>query len=119
MIVAEREFDLERNGEPFQGIVQIHAPVLNDENGTSSWRCAYRVSWPGFEHQHAMFGVDSYQALTLTLQIIPVIIETSDDLRSGRAVWKRHTFDFNGRPFTSPSLEESFGLKPLSSGPIQ
>jgi hypothetical protein len=116
-VIARRELELESDLGDLRGLVEVQAPIHSDD--APEWRCNYRIAWPGFEWNHAICGGDSYQALLLTLQMIPVIIQTSDDFKTNRLRWKAHFVEFEGRQVQSQTFDEAFGLKPLSSGSVQ
>ena len=105
-VIAERV--LTANGEPL--FIRVFQPRVDDtSNGT--WACDYEISGAGADISAAMYGVDSYQALMLTLQIIPTFIETSDAFKAGAVSWlDRPLTKDSSDPF---SIEQVFDLKIL------
>jgi hypothetical protein len=60
--------------------IRIFAPECEQ---TGSWGCRYEIEWPGGTKVKTIFGVDSIQALLLTMQIIGVEIYSSELHKSG------------------------------------
>jgi hypothetical protein len=105
-VIAQRQ--LRANGEPL--LIRVFQPRL-DDSSTGTWACDYEVSGADLNLSAAMYGVDSYQALMLTMQIIPSFIETSAAFKAGKITWlDRQLTDDSSDPF---SIGQVFALKAL------
>lgn len=105
-VIAERQ--LSANGEPL--LIRVFQPRL-DDSSSGTWACDYEISGADLDLSAAMYGVDSYQALMLTMQIIPSFIETSEAFKAGKIAWlDRPLTDDSSDPF---SIEQVFELKTL------
>lgn len=68
-VIAEREVTLTRaNGATETLKVRIGKPIMGDS--PNEWRCPYQLEGLGRVRTVAMSGVDSVQALLLTMQVI-------------------------------------------------
>ncbi len=80
-VIARREFEFESaDGESTQVVVKIGAPVPHPEY-ESTYCCPYEIDGPRKTRLRYQAGVDSMQALLLTLQIISshfIYIERED-----------------------------------------
>ncbi len=63
--------------------VRIFLPVFQDGN----WSCRYEIEWPDEMRASSGFGVDSMQAIYLTLQKIGHEIYMSEHHASGELAW--------------------------------
>jgi len=74
-VIGERELLFtRRDGTTELVIVRIGKPMITDPNN-EDWYCPYQISGFGREKKMAMVGVDSVQALVLTLQVIPAELD--------------------------------------------
>ncbi len=106
VMIAERQ--LSANGTPL--LIRVFQPRM-DDSSTGTWACDYQVTGADLNLSAAMYGVDSYQALMLTMQIIPSFIETSEAFKAGKITWlDRQLTNDNSDPF---SIEQVFALKAL------
>jgi hypothetical protein len=104
-LVAERGLDYLGGESVSEAFVRIYAP----EDEGDSWRCAYHVSWPGFNRQSRSYGHDSWQALQLAMQIVPVEISATEDFKEGR-------LGVFGTPLrTNADLIDWLGLRPMKA----
>lgn len=83
MIVAERVLDYFGDAGVEHGVARVFQPYDEGRN----WRCDYELSWPGHQCKFGACGQDSWQALQLAMQIIPVQISATDDFKAGRLGW--------------------------------
>lgn len=103
-IIAERELDFYDGAGKSGGFVRVFQPAARDGN----WWCDYQIEWPGFSQKRAMGGVDSWQALQTTMQIVPVEIAATDAFKAGCLGV------FGGsRLLTNSDLIDWLGLKPM------
>jgi hypothetical protein len=99
-LIAEREVQLD---SAELGSIRLFAPRVVD----NVWRCRYEISWPGFSRQADIAGEDSWQALQLAVELIPVEISVSETFKDGRL----HVF---GEPLTSiEDLLQWLAIKPM------
>jgi hypothetical protein len=82
-VIAERALDYFGDAGIEHGAARIFLPYDEGQN----WRCDYELSWPGYQHKFYVCGDDSWQALQLAMQIIPVMISVTDDFKAGRLGW--------------------------------
>jgi hypothetical protein len=88
-VVAERELEFHSDNAVGSGYARLFLPYYEGPN----WRCDYEIVWPGFEHKSGACGVDSWQALQLAMQIIPVEISASDGFKAGKLAWLEGKID--------------------------
>ena len=100
-LIAERRLD--HSGIGNAGSVRVYAPF--DEG--QSWRCNYEIEWPGHAHKWKAVGEDSYQALQLAMQMVPVEISVTDDFKAGRLGC------FGAPLLTNDDLIQWLGLRPM------
>jgi len=89
-IVAERQLKLVlSNGVKQDAIIKIGMPFQFDDDGT--WICPYELSGQDYNYKFGMVGIDSMQALQLTLKTLPSELER----------WARNdqgSFEYLGEP---------------------
>jgi hypothetical protein len=67
-VIAERKYDFNyEDGRKAEVVVRIARPV---QLGEAEWSCPYEIQGPGALKRMRMVGVDSLQALLLTLQVL-------------------------------------------------
>jgi hypothetical protein len=85
MKIAERELSVTISGTRHAVMVCVFAPVPSQ----SDFACTYEINWPdGVEHRES-HGIDSMQALQLTLQQIGVSLYSSDYHERRQLVWEQ------------------------------
>jgi len=94
-IVARRELD---TGGASKVIVELAKPVSDGQD----FGCSYRLEYEGKERVRTIYGVDSFQALTLALKIISVDLETLEWLPRDRMYWLEPK---NGTGFSNPEVK--------------
>jgi hypothetical protein len=75
---------LEVDGAP-RGRVAIGIPFVEEDRET--WRCRYAVTGLSETFRRYCCGVDALQALTLTLEFMPTLLELTDEAKQGRLTW--------------------------------
>jgi hypothetical protein len=83
-MIASRVLTLKDATEEFDIYIRIFAPEC-EKPGV--WRCRYEIDWPDGNRVFAGYGVDSMQALVLTLHMIGAEIYSSDFHKSGHLFW--------------------------------
>ncbi len=81
--IATRTFAL-ADGEEVR--VAIGRPFEPDRYPGEYW-CPYRIEGLGKDRVHRTIGVDSMQALTLTLELVGTLLYDSDEAKDGRLTW--------------------------------
>jgi hypothetical protein len=81
MLIASRVLTLLDGNEKVRIPIRVFAPEKS-QNG--SWFCRYEIDWPSEQHQIDVGGVDSAQALVLSLQAIGAEIYSSNYHRCGK-----------------------------------
>jgi hypothetical protein len=85
MIIATRVLKLRTEGSEVDIPVRIHAP---ERDATMNcWKVRFAIEWPGTTFEREGYGEDAVQALVLTLQMIGVLLYTSDAHEAGRLGW--------------------------------
>ncbi len=82
-VIAERELEIE-DGRPV--LVQIGKPQRDPDVG-GDFYCPFQMTGIGNEKIRYACGVDTVQALVLTLNMIAAELYTSDEARSGKLTW--------------------------------
>jgi hypothetical protein len=85
MIIATRVLKLRTEGGDVDLPVRIHAPEQDDTMGC--WKVRFAIEWPDETFHQEGYGEDAVQALILTLQMIGIVLYTSDQHESGRLGW--------------------------------
>jgi len=86
MIIAERELDyVTQPGSTIPVPVRLYAP----EGSRKHWSCRYTIEWPDGTYSSAGYGVDQFQAITLTLQKIGTDLYFSDYHKTGRLYFEK------------------------------
>lgn len=75
---------LDVDGAP-TGQVRIGKPY--PEPGGETWRCEYAISGLSEDFRRYVCGVDALQALVLTLELMPVLLEATREAQDGRLTW--------------------------------
>ncbi|WP_439597332.1 DUF6968 family protein [Falsiroseomonas sp.] len=71
---------LEVDGMP-RGRVALGIPFVEEDRTT--WRCRYAITGLSETHRRYCCGVDAVQALILTLDLIPVLLEATEEAKQG------------------------------------
>jgi hypothetical protein len=82
-LVAERALEYSGESGIEAGFARVFLPFDEGQN----WRCDYEIVWPGYEAKLYARGVDSWQALQLAMQIIPVVISATEAFKAGKLGW--------------------------------
>src|SRR4051794_36365678 len=85
MLIAKRALKLAVHGGERTIEIRLFTP---SRAGTEPWSCRYEIDWPHGRRAAAGSGIDSMQALVLTLQMIGADIYCSEYHRSGKLRWK-------------------------------
>jgi hypothetical protein len=89
-IIAERELQLTRpDGVTATVRIRIGRPVFSDDIGL--WECPFRITGAGQERKEQAPGVDSMQALLLTIQRIPSELKFVREWTQGSLDWQGHS----------------------------
>lgn len=84
MVIASRTLTL-RNGDAEAEIpISIFAPECRNPG---AWECRYDIGWPEGPRSYAGWGVDSVQALLITLGMIGAELYSSSYHASGNLFW--------------------------------
>ena len=71
-VIAERSYQLKRKAKRgMRVIVRVGTPVPDPNPPGRDWACPYEIIVSGKSKTRVTFGVDSMQALELTLRILP------------------------------------------------
>ncbi len=84
MIVANRTLMLRQRDGEIKIPIDVFAPECH-KPGT--WECRYDVGWPEGTRSYAGWGVDSVQALVVTLGMIGAELYSSNYHKSGDLFW--------------------------------
>lgn len=96
MLIAERSLFFETlTGATVEIPIRLHAPEGDDKH----WWCRYSIGWPDQPKVSKGYGIDQFQAISLTMQKIGVEIYCSDYHKTGRLQWDGHG---NGYGFPVP-----------------
>ena len=93
MVIAERSLSIEDGSEPKACKITMHAP----EDTDGIWICRYTIEWPTAPEESFGAGVDTFQALHLTLQKIGITLYASAYHKAGILM-----FDKPGRGYGFP-----------------
>ncbi|WP_114947411.1 DUF6968 family protein [Microvirga calopogonii] len=81
MIIAQRELDyVTQSGTIIPVPVKLYAPAGSGKY----WWCRFTIEWPDGVDETTTYGVDQFQAIILTLQMIGSRLYLSDCHKSGR-----------------------------------
>ena len=88
-IVATRDLEfIHQDGSIEDVTIEIGAPIPDPgPDAKGDWCCPWRVRGDVQASSMAFFGVDSLQALTLTLQFLPVELDQWRRRESGTFMW--------------------------------
>ncbi len=81
-VIAETELETDDDRKI---LVVVGQPQRSPDG--DDFYCPYKISGVGREKVRCGFGVDSLQALVLTLQVIEVHLDTSAGKRAGALTW--------------------------------
>ena len=82
-VIARRTLTLQSDDGNVEIPIRLFAPEMAD----NVWICRFEIDWPEGKHARWASGVDAVQALLLALQIIGVIVYTSEHHKSGKLMW--------------------------------
>lgn len=85
MIIAERILSYGPEGAEQPIPIRIHAP----EFGGKDWSCQFEIAWPQRTFSKRMYGFDATQALTITLEMIGLLLYSSDEHATGNLYWEQ------------------------------
>lgn len=83
-VIATRTLTLDSDSG---GDVEIPIQIFAPEQNPNSWICRFAIGWPGGKVEQWAAGEDAMQALVHALQMIGVIIYTSEHHEAGRLKW--------------------------------
>lgn len=86
MALATRILKIIVNGKQQEVAVRIEAPRQAPEG---SWYCDYAIAWPSDPRQAAVWGVDAFQAIQLTLERIGLDLYTNPYHAARELVWEK------------------------------
>jgi hypothetical protein len=84
MVIASRTLTLRVRSGTIDVPIKMYAPEC-EKPGV--WRCRYNIGWPDEAHSLAGYGVDSMQAIVITLGMIGAEIYSSNYHKSGDLWW--------------------------------
>jgi hypothetical protein len=84
MLIATRVLQVREPAGTRDVPIQIFAP----EPDTNSWICRFEIGWPEGTLKRYAGGVDAVQALHLALQMIGVLLYTSEHHEAGRLMFQ-------------------------------
>jgi hypothetical protein len=84
MVIASRTLTLRDRDRTLEIPIKVFAPEC-EKPGV--WRCRYEIGWPEGIHSLAGYGVDSMQAMVITLGMIGAEIYSSNYHKSGNLFW--------------------------------
>jgi hypothetical protein len=91
-VIAEREFVIrEISGSEIDAIARIGRPHI-DESG-DNWVCPYEINVAGESRIFGMHGIDSFQALELTIKMVEVEIGVEAKKRSGKLFFLEEPYE--------------------------
>lgn len=90
MIIATRNLKLRVDDNEIDVPVRLHAPVFDEE----AWNCSFEIVWPDETWHRYAVGIDAIQALRLALEMIGILLYTSDHHKSGNLFWERASGGF-------------------------
>jgi hypothetical protein len=107
--IAERALAVRQADGTFaEGFVRLYTPAIaRPDDPDSEWGCELQLLWPGFDKRKRCLGVDSYQALILAAQMVPTLVELTDEFTAGRL------FECPDDPVPLNNFELSFGFLPF------
>jgi hypothetical protein len=85
MKIAERELSVTISGTQLAVMICVFAPFPLQ----SDFACTYEINWPDGANHREIHGIDSMQALQLTLQQIGTSLYSSDDHERRKLVWEQ------------------------------
>jgi hypothetical protein len=85
MIIAERSLSIQTGTESKECKISISAPEISD----GMWICRYTIGWPDAARDSFGAGVDSVQAIHLTLQKIGIELYGSAYHKAGILVFEK------------------------------
>ena len=100
-VVAERTFEIDRDGERQDVLVKVGRPVI-DEAG-ESWICTYEIVLGDECRADTSHGIDSMQALQLAISTLDVELKAKAESLGGKLY-------FLGEPISSVLEGGGFGL---------
>ncbi|MBX9931475.1 MAG: hypothetical protein K2Y56_08040 [Methylobacterium sp.] len=101
MIIATRLLRIRKSGAVIDVQIRIYIPEIE---GTS-WKCKYEIDWPNDTRVSEGYGVDSVQALHISLQKLGLDLYMSDYHSKGQLFWEKPDEGYgfpvpkNGRDF--------------------
>ena len=84
MVIASRTLTLRNEKSAIEIPIRVFAPEC-EKPGV--WKCQYDVGWPEGIHSSAGHGVDSIQAIVITMGMIGAEIYSSNYHKSGNLFW--------------------------------
>jgi len=86
-IIAERHFEsIDESGVEREVVVRIGKPVPDDNEG-GDWYCPFQITGFGDDKISAAFGVESMQALLLSLQKVAAELNYYQKVQKCKLTW--------------------------------
>jgi hypothetical protein len=82
-VIATRTLTLQTDAGHVEIPIRLFAPEQDD----NAWICRFDIDWPEGKYERWAAGEDAVQALLHALQMIGVIIYTSEQHKSGKLMW--------------------------------
>ena len=82
-VIATRTLALQADA----GNVEIPVRIFAPEQDENAWICRFDIDWPDGKYGRWAAGEDAVQALLHALQLIGVILYTSEHHKSGKLMW--------------------------------
>ena len=77
-VVAERQLQgVAADGSPFEVVIRFGAPRPDPLSGNGDWECPHQIAGLGDETVQAAYGVDSLQALLLSVHAVRIKLAES------------------------------------------
>jgi hypothetical protein len=80
MEIANRTLTMERGSSKVSIPIRVFSPVQREAR---AWSCQYQIGWPEGQETREIWGMDSMQAVVLTLEAIGSDVYTSSYHKAG------------------------------------
>jgi hypothetical protein len=84
MIIATRSLTLRKP----EGDVEIPIRMFAPEKDGGAWKCLFEIDWPEGRLERYAMGEDAFQALHLSLEMIGIILYTSEHHEAGNLFFR-------------------------------
>lgn len=103
-VAAERAFEFYGDDAVHPGVARAHVPYFDWRPLEKPWTCKCEISWPGYQDQRVVFGLDSWAVLFAASSVVSRLISEAPDFKAGRIG------AFGQRLRTLEEIENFFGL---------